>query len=125
MASIQTRQISFGKGDFTNTSSVTTGIVGSVIMPFDFEITGWGIACAGSSPTITFDVWKIATGTAVPTVSNSIMGTRPALSTGNVVSSTTMTNWVIRGRAGDILFANIDSVSNATSALLTLNIKNI
>ncbi|MCZ2339737.1 MAG: hypothetical protein LC127_16440, partial [Chitinophagales bacterium] len=82
MASIQTRQISFGRGDFTNTSSVTTGIVGSVIMPFDFEIIGWGIACAGSSPTITFDVWKVATGTAVPTVSNTIMGTKPALSTG-------------------------------------------
>lgn len=109
--------IFFGIGDGSN--SVSTGEIGMHPgMPCDYEIIGWAIAAKGSSPTCTVDLWVKAAGTAIPTVADTIMGTKPALASGNAVQSTTMLNWKsgqpIRGKQGDILIANLDAVSNAT-----------
>jgi hypothetical protein len=92
-------------------------VVGSkiyVTCPYAGTITGWSIASAGSSPTCTLDVWKIATGTALPTVANTIMGTKPALSTGNAKQSTTLTGWTTSISAGDIIAINLDAVAVST-----------
>lgn len=85
-------------------------------------ITGWTIEATGVSPTATFDVWKIASGTALPTVANTIMGTKPALTTGNAVKSTTLTGWTTSIAAGDILIINVDAVTAATKINFGLEI---
>lgn len=96
-------------------SAVTTGNTRYFTAPYAMTITGWNISCVGSSPTCTIDIWKVATGTALPTVANTIMGTKPALSSGNAVRSSTMTGWTTLAiSAGDILGFNIDACSNAT-----------
>jgi len=95
-------------------SVLTTGVFGYFITPFAGKIKGWSIAATGTSPTCTIDVWKIATGTALPNVTNTIMGTKPALSTGNAIRSTTLTSWNVNFSVGDIFGFNLDAVTVAT-----------
>lgn len=88
---------------------------GAVTMAHSGTITGWSISAGGSSPTCTIDVWKIATGTALPTVANTIMGTKPALAAGNAVRSSALTGWTATTyAAGDIIIFSIDATANAT-----------
>jgi hypothetical protein len=101
-------------------SVVTTGIQGYFTVPYTGTITGWSITADGASPTCTIDVWKRATGTVLPTVANTIMGTKPALSTGNAKRSTTMTGWTTSFTAGDIFGFNIDAATVATKLTFTL-----
>lgn len=101
-------------------STLTTGVKAYVTVPTNGTITGWTITADGSSPTCTFDVWKISGSTALPTVSNTIMGTKPALSTGNTISSTTLTNWVTTFKKGDVFGFNLDAVTTATKITFTL-----
>lgn len=98
------------------------GVIGYITIPYACTITGWSIQANGSSPTCTFDVWKISAGTALPTVANTIMGTKPALSTGNVIQSTTMTGWTTTINANDIIGFNLDSCANATRITFQLNL---
>lgn len=98
-------------------------LVGSKIyfrMAVAGTITGWSIVAEGTSPTCTIDVWKVATGTVLPTVLNTIMGTKPALSTGNAIKSTTLTSWTVAFAADDIFCINIDACSAATKINFTL-----
>jgi hypothetical protein len=75
----------------------------------------WSIVAEGTSPTCTLDVWKIANGTALPTVSDTIMGTKPALSTGNAIRSTAMTGWTTTTfNTNDIFCINVDASVAAT-----------
>lgn len=85
-------------------------------------ITEWSIVAEGTSPTATFDVWKIASGTALPTVANTIFGTKPALSTGNAITSTTMTGWTTSFNANDIFCINVDACANATELQLLFKV---
>lgn len=77
-------------------------------------IKGWSIIATGTSPTCTIDVWKVGTGSILPTVSNTIMGTKPQLTTGNAIYSTTMTGWNLNFSARDMFCINIDACANAT-----------
>lgn len=97
-----------------NGGNVVAGQQGYIVVRYPGTITGWSIAATGTNPTCTIDVWKIGSGTALPTVANTIMGTKPQLSTGNVKISTTLTSWTTSFSADDIFGFNIDSVSNAT-----------
>jgi hypothetical protein len=75
----------------------------------------WSIVASGVSPTCTIDVWKIASGTALPTVANTITAAaKPQLTTGNAASSTTLTGWTTSVAAGDIFAVKIDAVNAAT-----------
>lgn len=104
-----------------NGSVIGTGAVNGYPVAGDaYTISGWSITAMGSSPTCTIDVWKIASGTALPTVSNSIMGTKPALATGNVIESTTLTGWSTAVTKGDIWGINIDAVTVATNIVFQL-----
>jgi hypothetical protein len=96
-------------------SVLGTGVMGYWTAANAGTITRWSITADGSSPTCTIDVWKIGTGTALPTVTNTIMGTKPSLSTGNAIRSTTLTGWSpTTFVAGDIFGFNIDAVTVAT-----------
>jgi hypothetical protein len=97
-------------------SAVTAGpVVGSWTAPTDGTITGWSISAEGTAPTCTIDVWKVADGTALPTVAGSIMGTKPALSIGNHIRSATLTGWTTSFSAGDIFMFNVDATTNGTA----------
>ena len=88
-------------------------------IPFACTISAWNITV--DTGTITFDVWKIATGTAIPTSTNSITASAlPAISTGTALHSTTLTGWTTSVSANDIFGVNINTVSSATKASLTL-----
>lgn len=96
-------------------STIATSTVSYKRVAAACTIVGWSIIAVGSSPTTTIDIWRVASGTALPAVGNTIMGTKPALSSGNAVKSTTLTGWSPTAlSADDILGFNVDAVANAT-----------
>jgi len=102
-------------------SVLTTGQKGYVTCPFAGTIVGWSITA--DTGTCTFDIWKIATGTAVPTVANTITASaKPALATGTAIHSTTLTSWTTAVAANDIFGFNLDAISGATKLTLVLQI---
>jgi len=108
-----------GRGGF-----IGTGNTRYKCMAFSGTITGWSIVAIGSSPTCTFDIWHISNSISLPTVANTIMGTKPALSSGNVIRSSSLAGWTpVKFSAGDIFGFNIDACSNATWISLTLEIQ--
>lgn len=108
-----------GQGGF-----ITTGLTRYFVAPYACTITGWSIVAEGTSPTCTIDVWKIASGTVLPTVADSITSSAPPdLSTGNVIRSSTLTGWTVAISAGDILGFNIDAVANALTIKINLELQ--
>jgi len=108
---------SFGFTADGSSSTLTTGVTGYITLKESGTITGWSITADGSSPTCTIDVWKIATGTVLPTVANTIFGTKPALSSGNAKVGTCpgdCTGWTTTLANHDIIGFNIDAVTVAT-----------
>ncbi len=102
-------------------STITVGSVGYRRLPVACTAVGWSFVAVGSSPTATIDIWRVATGTALPTVANTIMGTKPALATGNALKSTTLTGWNPTAfSADDILGFNVDAVTASTWMEFTL-----
>lgn len=102
-------------------SALTTGQKGYLTCPFAGTIVGWNITA--DTGTCTFDVWKIATGTAVPTVSNTITASaKPALATGTAIHSTGLSGWTTAVAANDIFGFNLDAISGATKLTLVIQI---
>lgn len=81
-------------------------------------IVGYSILAVGASPTATVDVWKIASGTALPTNTDTITGGQEAaLAAGNRIQTTTaadIASWTKTITAGDVAAVNLDAVANAT-----------
>ncbi len=103
------------------TNALSTGQKGGFItVPRPGTISGFAITAKGSTPTCTMDVWKIATGTALPTVANTIMGTKPALATGNALYSVAVGTWTTTVSAGDIMGVNLDAVSGASNIVFQI-----
>ena len=99
--------------------SPTTSSVGYVAVPFACTISRWDAAV--DTGTITWDVWKIGTGTAVPTSGNSIVASAaPGIASGTAAHSSTLTGWTTAVSAYDIFGFAITAVSGATIASLTL-----
>lgn len=102
-------------------TALTSGSTATVYftVPFACTISAWNITV--DTGTITFDVWKVATGTAIPTVTNTITASAlPAISSGTAVHSTTLTGWTTSVSTNDIFGVNINTVSSATKASLIL-----
>lgn len=95
-------------------STLSSGVKGYVTMPYAGYITGFSITAEGSSPSCTFDVWRTNGVTTLPTVSSTIMGTKPSLGSGNSVRSTAVSTWSTNFVAGDVFGFNLDSLTNAT-----------
>jgi hypothetical protein len=102
-------------------SALTSGATQTTYftVPFACTIAAWNITV--DTGTITFDIWKIATGTAIPTSANTITAAAlPAISTGTAIHSTTLTGWTTSVSANDIFGININTVATATKASLTV-----
>lgn len=103
---------------------VSTGVKGYYTAHFSGTITKWSIIATGTGPVATIDVWKIASGTVLPTASNSIIGTgtKPFIVTGNAVPPTAVDWTNVTVNYGDILAFNVDSVTNATRIIFELEV---
>jgi hypothetical protein len=103
-------------------SAISTGKAkGFATFPVAGTITGWSIAV--DTGTATVKVWKKATGTAVPTVSDNINTSGVAISTGTYVHSNTVSDFTTTTvSAGDIFAFNVSAVSGATELTFQLEI---
>lgn len=105
----------------TGGSALTSGSVVYFTIPFAGTITGWDIAA--DAGTCTIDVWKIASGTAIPTIANTITASAlPALASGTVAQSTTLTGWTTSVAANDIVAFDLKTVATAKFVSVQLNI---
>ncbi len=94
-------------------SALTGGVTKYVTVPFDCTISAWNIAV--DTGTATIRVWKAGTGTAIPTVSNSISTSGVSIGTGTAISSTATGDFTTTAvSANDILGFNLYAVSAAT-----------
>lgn len=103
-------------------SAITTGKVkGFFTCPYAATITGWNIVV--DTGTVTVKVWKIATGTAKPTIANVINTNGVALSTGTAIHSTTLTDFTTTAVAANDIFAfDITAVSGVTEMSFNLQL---
>lgn len=113
---------SLGGGFDGGGSALTSGPTSTTYftVPFACTIAGYNITV--DTGTLSFDVWKVATGTAIPTVSNSILtGGFLAISSGTALhSASTSLFTTTTVSANDIFGVNIEAVSSATKASLIL-----
>jgi hypothetical protein len=103
------RKRSFGAA-FDGGGAVLTAGVKSVPMqiPYACTISAWSISV--DAGTATAKVWKVATGTAIPTVSK-------AISTGTHVRSTTVSDFTTTAvAANDVYIITLTAVATATQA---------
>lgn len=99
--------------------ALVAGKTSYVTVPFSCTVSAWNILV--DTGTATIDIWRLATGTAIPTVANTITASAvPAISTGTAVHSTTLTGWCGTGTCAiaqnDILGINLKVVASATFA---------
>lgn len=107
---IKTRAIAFNFGT-PEGSALSTNLVRYMVVPYACTISGYSIAA--DSGTVTVKFWKVASGTALPTVANVISTSGVSLSTGTVVESSTTSDFTTTTvTAGDIIAAT----NTATSA---------
>lgn len=108
---------SFGSSFDGGGSALASGKTTYTTVPFNCTISAWNIVL--DTGTATVDIWRIATGTAIPTVANSITaGAPPAISSGTAIHSTTTTGWCGTGTCAvtpnDIFGFNLQAVASAT-----------
>lgn len=103
-------------------SAITTGQKGGYpVVPFAGTITGYKITADTGTCTVKF--WKIASGTAIPTVSNNINTSGVSLSSGTaIISSTTSDFTTTTVTANDIFALNITAISGVTKLFVELQI---
>ncbi len=102
-------------------SALTTSALAYVTVPFACTIAAYNVVI--DTGTISFDVWKIATGTAKPAIGNSIIsGTNwLSISSNTAIHSTTVSGFTSTTvTANDIFAFSIEAVSSATKASVTL-----
>lgn len=98
-----------GGGATLSPSTLSTAIT----VPYAATITGYSLSADTGTFTVTF--WKIANGTAIPTIANVINTSGLSLSTGtHVRSSTTSDFTTLAIAAGDVIMCAITAASGAT-----------
>ena len=96
-------------GSALTVASTTTDYV---TVPFKCTISAYNLLI--DAGTITVKFWKVATGTAIPTVSNVINTSGVGISSGTAIHSTTVTDFTTTAvAANDILAMNVTAVATA------------
>jgi hypothetical protein len=102
-------------------SAITTGKVkGFFTCPYAGTISGYNIVA--DAGTCTVKTWKIATGTAKPTVAHSISTSGVSLSSGTAIHSATVTDFTTTTVTANDIFA-FDITAVATATELSYNIE--
>ncbi len=99
---------------------LTVGKAGYYTVPYSCVINSWNITV--DTGTASVDIWKVASGTSLPTASNSITSAAtPAISSGMALHSATLTGWTTAVSPNDIFGFNIKAVSGSTLISLVLS----
>ena len=102
-------------------SAITTGLKGTITLPFGGTITQWDLL-SDVSGSIVIDVQKTSYAS-YPTGGVSIAGSElPTLSSSTKNQDTNLTTWTTSVSAGDILLFNVNSASTLTRANLVIKI---
>ena len=110
------RMIPFAFGDG---GTELTGGTAYVRIGFACTLVSWSITVDAGTATV--KTWKRATGTAAPTVSDSISTSGVSISSGSHVYSTTLTDFTSTAIAeNDVIAANITAIATAKSLTFTL-----
>lgn len=100
----------------------STGVKGYIIVPFSGTIVGWRIIGDVSGSAVA-DVWKVAYGASLPTVSNTIAASaKPTLSSSTINKNDTVVGWTTSITADDIIGFNLDSISTITKLTIELKV---
>jgi len=100
-------------------SPLTAGAVGYLTVPFACTLQAWNITA--DTGTATIKVWKVASGTAIPTASNSINTAGVGISSGTAVHSTTLSDFSTTSiTKNDLLGIDLFAVSGATKVSFVL-----
>jgi hypothetical protein len=121
------RSITFCIGAPNSGNPLAVSVVSTTqTIPFACSIIGWSIQLGqNDSGTITIEVWKIAAGTAIPTIANLINTSGVSLTTGTVEQSSTVTDFTTTSIAiGDIMIAVITAITGTiNSVTFQLNVQ--
>lgn len=92
----------------------------AVTVPFACAIIGWSISLGPTdSGTVTVKVWKIATGSALPTSANSISSSGVSLSSGSAIQSGTVSDFTTPAiAANDQLVAELSNVTGTVGTVI-------
>ena len=100
-------------------SPLSAGGTAYATITYACTIQAWNIAVDAGTATV--DIWKIAAGSAIPTVANTITASAtPAIASGTAVHSTTLTSWTTSVSQNDIIAINLKTVSGATKVNLSV-----
>lgn len=114
-------QVSLAVGDGVNALAANAQ---SFVFPCEFSgtIVGWGITADAGTCTAKF--CRKATGTAIPTISDSINTSGVQLTTGTAVRSSTVSDFTsVAVAAGDFFIVILTAVSGMKNAVCTLRIR--
>lgn len=114
-------QVSLAVGDGVNALAANAQ---SFVFPCEFSgtIIGWGITADAGTCTAKF--CRKATGTAIPTISDSINTSGVQLTTGTAVRSSTVSDFTsVAVAAGDFFIVILTAVSGMKNAVCTLRIR--
>ena len=109
----------FGHSFSGNGSALSAGATAYLTVPFACTISAWNMSVDQGSASV--DIWKVATGSSVPTIGNSITAAAPpTISSGTAIHSTLLTGWTTAVTTNDIVGINLKSVASATFVNLTV-----
>src|SRR3990167_8562331 len=107
-------------------SAITTGLKGGLEIPFGCTINRVTLAEISDTPitsSIVIDIWKDTYANYPPTVLDTITASaKPTLSSAIKSQDSTLTGWTTSISAGDFLFYNVDSVTDAKKILISLKV---
>lgn len=100
-------------------AAIAANAVTYMHLPYACTIQAWNIAV--DTGTVTAKVWKVASGTAIPTSGDSINTSGIAISSNTNVRSTTLSDFTtVAVAAHDIAAVTLTAVSGATKAIVTV-----
>lgn len=101
-------------------SAITAGVKGDLQIPFDCTITAARLFL-DQSGSIVVDIWKDTYANYPPTVADTITASaKPTVTTATKSEDATLTGWTTTIATGNTLRFNVDSITTATRATLTL-----
>ena len=103
-------------------SAITTGVKGDLEIPFACTINR-ATVLLDQSGSIVIDIWKDTYANYPPTVADTITASaKPTVSATTKAQDSTLTGWTTSIAAGDTLRFNVDSITTATRATLSLKV---
>lgn len=109
----------FGSSFDGGGAELTSGLTSYLTIPCAMTIVAWNILV--DTGTCTVKLWRVASGTAIPTETNSINANGLSLASGTAIRSTTLTDFTDTTLdENDIVAINLVAVSGATKVVVVI-----